>query len=76
MHPHIQIGRLAGIQIGIHYSWLLIAVLITLSLGGHFREVNPGWTSGATWSAAIVTSLLFFALIVVHEPGHALVARP
>jgi Zn-dependent protease/CBS domain-containing protein len=75
MHPHLRLGRIAGIEIGIHYSWVLIAVLITLSLGAHFAEVNPQWTMGVIWSAAVITGLLFFASIVVHELGHALVAR-
>jgi Zn-dependent protease/CBS domain-containing protein len=75
MHPHIRIGRIAGIEIGVHYSWILIATLITLSLGAHFAEVNPEWSIGVIWSAALVTGLLFFASIVVHEMGHALVAR-
>jgi Zn-dependent protease/CBS domain-containing protein len=75
MHPHLRLGRLAGIDIGIHYSWLILATLITLSLGAHFAEVNPQWTMGMIWSAAIITGLLFFASIVIHELGHALVAR-
>jgi Zn-dependent protease/CBS domain-containing protein len=75
MHPHVRIGRISGIEIGVHYSWILIATLITLSLGAHFAGVNPEWTIGVTWSAALVTGLLFFASIVVHEMGHALVAR-
>jgi Zn-dependent protease/predicted transcriptional regulator len=75
MHPHLRLGRIAGIEIGIHYSWLLIATLITLSLGAHFAEVNPDWATGVIWSAAIVTGLLFFASIVIHELGHALVAK-
>ncbi|WP_447987407.1 site-2 protease family protein [Nitrospira sp. Nam74] len=75
MQPHVWIGRVAGVAIGIHYSWILIATLITLSLGAHFAEVNPQWTFAVVWSAAVVTGLLFFASIVVHELGHALVAR-
>jgi Zn-dependent protease/CBS domain-containing protein len=75
MHPHVRIGRISGIEVGVHYSWILIATLITLSLGAHFAEVNPEWTIGVIWSAAVVTGLLFFASIVVHEMGHALVAR-
>lgn len=74
MQPHLRLGRIAGIEIGIHYSWIFIAVLITLSLGAHFAEVNPQWTIGVIWSAAIITGLLFFVSIVVHELGHALVA--
>jgi Zn-dependent protease len=75
MHPHVRIGRISGIDIGLHYSWILIATLITLSLGAHFADVNPEWTTGVIWSAAIVTGLLFFGSIVIHELGHALVAR-
>lgn len=75
MQPHLRLGRIAGIEIGLHYSWILIATLITLSLGAHFAEVNPQWTVGATWLAALVTGLLFFASIVIHELAHALVAK-
>ncbi|HJU03510.1 MAG TPA: site-2 protease family protein, partial [Nitrospiraceae bacterium] len=75
MQPHIRIGRLAGIDIGLHYSWIIIAVLITFSLRAHFYEINPQWSSGTIWSAALLTGLLFFASIIVHELGHALVAK-
>ncbi len=75
MQPHIKIGRLAGIDIGLHYSWIIIAVLITFSLRAHFHDINPQWSPGTIWSAALFTSLLFFASIVVHELGHALVAK-
>jgi hypothetical protein len=42
MQAQIKLGRIAGISIGLHYSWLIIAALITLSLSGHFRSVAPG----------------------------------
>ena len=75
MNPHLRLGRIADIEIGIHYSWIVIATVITLSLGAHFAEVNPQWATGVLWTAAVVTGLLFFASIVIHELGHALVAR-
>ena len=75
MQPHVKIGRIAGIDIGLHYSWLIIALLITLSLRAHFHDINPQWEPGTIWTAAIVTGVLFFASIVVHELAHALVAR-
>jgi len=71
----IKLGRILGIEIGLHYSWVIIALLITLSLAGHFRMNNPRWGEGVIWAAAIVTGLLFFAAIVLHELSHALVAR-
>ena len=75
MQSSLTIGRLAGIEIGLHYTWLLIAVLITGSFVGYFSETNPQWPIRTTWSAALVISLLFFGSIVLHELAHALVAK-
>ena len=75
MRAQIRLGRLFGIEIGLHYSWFIIAFLITLSLSGHFRFTNPYWTSNEVWVSAILTGVLFFTAIIIHEMAHALVAR-
>lgn len=75
MEAQIKLGRLFGIQIGLHYSWLIIALLVAFSLGGHFQLMNPEWGRGVVWATAIVTALLFFAAILVHELSHAAVAK-
>jgi Zn-dependent protease/predicted transcriptional regulator len=75
MKAQIKLFRIFGIQIGLHYSWLLIAVLIALSLAGQFAATNARWTTSVVWSLAIVTTLLFFATIVIHELSHAAVAK-
>ena len=75
MQPQIRLGRIFGIEIGLHYSWLIIAVLIATSLSGHFSEAHPGWEATTVWATAIITALLFFAAIIVHELSHAVVAR-
>lgn len=75
MRAHIKLGRVFGIELGLHYSWLIIATLITFSLAAHFRMVNPNWSGGVIWGAALLTSLLFFAGLFAHEISHALVAR-
>lgn len=75
MQAHIKLGRILGIDLGLHYSWLLIALLVVLSLVGHFHSVNPQWGSGMVWALAVITALLFFASILVHEMSHALVAK-
>jgi Zn-dependent protease/CBS domain-containing protein len=75
MQANIHLGRVAGIPIGLHYSWLIIAFLIILSLAQHFDRVNPAWTAPVIWTSAIITGLLFFAGIVAHELSHAVVAR-
>src|SRR5262245_13417864 len=75
MRPSVRLGRILGIDIGLHYSWGIIALLIVLSLAGHFHSVNPQWTAGLRWSLAGITALLFFASILAHELSHAAVAR-
>jgi Zn-dependent protease len=75
MQAQIKFGRIAGISIGLHYSWFIIAALITLSLAGHFHSVTPQWSDAVVWSAAIITGLLFFAALLAHEMAHSLVAK-
>jgi len=74
MDQSLRLGRLFGVQIGVHYSWVIIALLITVSLAQHFYSNNPSWTTGAVWAAAVITGVLFFAGIIAHELAHALVA--
>lgn len=75
MGASIRLGRVLGTEIGLHYSWFLIAILITFSLAAHFRLENPSWTPPAAWGSAIVAGVLFFASLIVHELSHAAVAR-
>lgn len=75
METHLKLGRVFGIEIGVHYSWFLIALLLTLSLVGHFRATQPHWGGATTWLAALVTGLLFFSALILHELSHALTAR-
>ena len=75
MQAQIKLARISGISVGLHYSWFIIAALITLSLSGHFHSVAPGWSDAVVWSAAIITGLLFFAALLAHEMAHSLVAK-
>jgi Zn-dependent protease/predicted transcriptional regulator len=71
----IRLGRLFGIEIGLHYSWFVIALLITMSLGAQFQASHAEWGSTVIWSLAVLTSILFFITLLAHEMSHALVAR-
>ncbi|MFN0119807.1 MAG: site-2 protease family protein [Blastocatellia bacterium] len=75
MNSQIGLGRIFGIKISLHYSWVFIALLIMFSLTAHFGEAHPAWGRGVIWSMAVSTAMLFFAAIVAHELAHALVAR-
>lgn len=74
MEAQIKLGKIFGIKIGLHYSWLLIALLIAFSLSGHFGNAHPNWARGVIWGMAMISAALFFASIVAHELAHALMA--
>jgi Zn-dependent protease len=75
VQAQVKLGRIAGISIGLHYSWFIIALLIAFSLADHFHVVNPGWSQAVLWFAAIVTAILFFLALLLHELAHSLVAK-
>lgn len=75
MQAQIKLGRIFGVEIGLHYSWFIIAFLVTLSLGAQFSAANPEWGFGTIWATAILTAVLFFVAIILHELSHAAVAK-
>jgi Zn-dependent protease len=76
MGPGWRIGRLAGVELSIHPSWLVIAFLITYSLAvAQFPAQFPGWSTAQYWIVAAATAVLFFASVLAHELSHAIVAR-
>src|SRR4029450_9985020 len=73
---HIQIARVIGIPIYLHFSWLIIFGLIAWTLStGYFPAQSPDLPASSYWAKGLVASLLFFVSILLHELGHAFVAR-
>lgn len=67
---------MAGIDIAIHPSWLVIAFLLTLTLADNFfPPLLPGWSVAQYWLLGGATAILFFASVLAHELSHAIVAR-
>lgn len=76
MGDSFQLGRIAGVRIGLNWSWLVVFALIVWTLAASiFPHHNPGLGDGAYLAMAIAAALLFFASLLLHELGHALVAR-
>lgn len=72
----IRLGRLAGIPIGVQPLWLAIVALITVSLGAaYYPEEAPGIAPAAAYGLGLLSALLLFGSILLHELGHAVVAR-
>jgi Zn-dependent protease len=70
------LGRIAGVEISVHWTWWIAALLITVSLaGGVFPDEVGGLSNAAYLVMGLVTALLFFASLLLHELGHALEAR-
>jgi Zn-dependent protease/CBS domain-containing protein len=71
----IQIARVIGIPIYLHFSWLIIFGLIAWTLStGYFPAHYPDLPMASNWAKGVVTSLLLFLSILLHELGHAVVA--
>jgi len=75
VRSQIKLGKIFGIEIGLHYSWFLIAILIVTSLYSEFHLKNPEWGDDVILAMAIVTGLLFFASLLTHELSHSVFAR-
>jgi Zn-dependent protease/predicted transcriptional regulator len=71
----MRIGRILGIPIFLHSTWVIIFAGITYSLYLQFAQQNPGWPPAQQWSVGVLTSLLFFASLLFHELAHSVVAQ-
>src|SRR3990172_2125213 len=71
-----KIGRIAGIEIAVHWSWLFIFVLVTSSFAtGILEEFFPEWSDARRWGVGVIIAAIFFASILLHELSHSLVAK-
>ena len=45
----LKLGRIFGIPIYLHTTWLIIFALITYTLATQFKSQHPGWTQTQFW---------------------------
>jgi Zn-dependent protease len=69
----IQLVRVFGIRIGVDVSWFIVLFLIIWLLSDYYGELFPD-QEGRAFLLAVVSALLFFLSVVLHELGHAWVA--
>lgn len=72
----LHIGRLAGFDIGVDLSWFFIAILLTWTLAeGYFPLFYPDLKPKLYWMMGLLGMLGLYLSVVLHEIGHAIVAR-
>ncbi len=71
----IPLGRILGIPIGLDPSWFLIFTLLTWLLGhSYYPDEFHNWPAALYWFMGALTTLLFFASVLLHELGHSVMA--
>jgi Zn-dependent protease/CBS domain-containing protein len=76
MGPSIRLGRIFGVQIGIHPSWFVIFVVLAYAMAaGSLPHLDPGWDEALYWITGAAISVFFFVSVLAHELSHAVVAR-
>src|SRR5712691_2139815 len=76
MQGSLRIGQIAGIDIYVNYSWIIIIVFLTFSLAtGWFPSLYAGWPAIEYWIISFISAILLFVSVLLHELAHSLVAR-
>ncbi|MBK9715852.1 MAG: site-2 protease family protein [Kouleothrix sp.] len=68
----VSIGSIAGVPIALHWSWIVVLLLVTAALSQLYAGVAG---AAGAWPMAIAAALLLSLSVLLHELGHALVAR-
>src|SRR6266481_6268827 len=71
----LRIGKILGIPIYLHSTWVFIFAAITYIIASQFSKEHPLWTDTQHWTVGVLTSLLFFASVLFHELSHSVVAQ-
>jgi Zn-dependent protease/CBS domain-containing protein len=72
----ISLGRIAGVETRLDYSWFILLFVILGTLAGAlFPAYAPDVSRLGHLAMGVAGALLFFASLLLHELGHAVTAR-
>src|SRR4030042_6651879 len=72
----IRLFKLFGFEVGIDWSWIILAILIAWSLSvGLFPFRYKNLSKETYWAMGIIGAFGLFFSIIFHEMCHSLVAR-
>ena len=70
-----QLLKIRGIPLRIHPSWFVILGLATVAFQQQYsQELSGSGTSLELWGLSLLTAVLLFVSVLLHELGHSLVA--
>ena len=76
MRGDTRLARIFGIDLKLHASWWLVAILLSWVLASQFfPQFYPELTVNQHWFVAIISTLLLFVSVLLHELSHSFVAR-
>ena len=76
MKETVRLGTVAGIRVGVHWSVLVIVLLLVVGLSsGQFPLLYPGYSGLAYIVAGLIAAAAFFVSLLAHELAHGIVAR-
>jgi len=71
----LRLGRVLGVPVYLRYSWLLLAVVVVVLYAGVVDRMLPQLTAAGRYAFAVGFVLCLLLSVLLHEIGHALVAR-
>jgi Zn-dependent protease len=76
MNDTVRLGRIAGVRVGLNWTLLAMVALIAGGLANNrFSFEAPGYSSTAYDVAGALTAVVLLVGVLLHELGHAVVAR-
>lgn len=67
--------RVSGIPVGVDWTWLIAVGYVVVVLSGDYQSLLGDDKQAVAFAYAVAVAFLFFGSIVLHEFGHAIVAR-
>ena len=81
MNSSLQLGKIMGIPVQLHWSFLLVILYIAWAFASFsqqvlgrsygFGEIEP---AGLRWAYSLIFSLVLFTCVALHELGHSYIA--
>src|SRR6266851_6213338 len=72
----LNIGKIIGIPVRIHYTLWLVLLLIAWSLAeGYMPQHYPGLGATTYWAIGIVSAIVLFVSVFLHELSHSYIAK-